>query len=228
MKYKTIIVAIVFGIALVSILTVIISNQINKANSTISEVQKEPIVILDEGVSGKKYNMHIPDKATYKELYDKCVLVQKWSEDMVQFMDDLKKEMILIADGPNTEAIEGDKIYLAKLAHKDDYDTPTKFMVGDSIKKGKAYLLHTKFSQYHKSLLSIMSPKDTLSYTDSLRSELDDSYYIDEEEPELNGWEKHIFHHTPMAAAIAHLSKLQGDIRHDESVVINYFFMKSK
>lgn len=147
---------------------------------------------------------------------------------MVDFMQDLKIEIIKTSEGPNSEAIDGDKINLAKVNKKDDYDTPTKVMVGDDTKKGKAYLLHTKFNQYHKSLLSIMNPKDTLNYADSLDSKIDNRSYVDLEDPEIDGWEKHIFYHTPLAAAIAHLSKLQGDIRNDESVVINYFFMKSK
>ena len=215
MKYKTIILVIAAVALGLTTLTLLIRRNINEANDSIESAEKESLLILDNGLNSKKHNHQLPDSFTYKEAYRNCLLVQKWSEDMVQFMDDLKKEMILIADGPNPEAIDGDKIYLAKLVHKDDYDTATEFMIGDSIKKGKAYLLHTKFSQYHASLLSIMNPKDTLAYTDSLQSELDDRNYIDVEEPELNGWEKHIFYHTPMAAAIAHLSKLQGDIRDD-------------
>ncbi|UPT67808.1 MAG: hypothetical protein M0D57_03850 [Sphingobacteriales bacterium JAD_PAG50586_3] len=228
MKYKTIILVIAAFAAVLTTLALLIRCDINKANDIIESAEKEPHLMLDNGLNSKKYNYQLPDSFTYKEAYGNCLQVQKWSADMVDFIQGLKIEIIKTSEGPNSEAIDGNKIDLAKVNKKDDYDTPTKVMVGDDTKKGKAYLLHTKFNKYHKSLLSIMNPKDTLNYTDSLDSEIDDRSYVDIEDPEIDGWEKHIFYHTPLVAAIAHLSKLQADIRHDESVVINYFFMKSK
>jgi hypothetical protein len=228
MKYKIIILLAVIIAVIATALTLSIIRHINIANDIIMSEKKEPFLMLDNGLNNKKYNYQLPDSATKQELFAKCLLVQKWSADMVDYMQKLKIEMLKLADGPNTEAVDGDKVNLAKLTNKDDYDTPTIYMVGDDKKKGKAYELHTKFSQYHKSLLSIMNPKDTLAYTDSLQSEINRRDYIDPEDPEIDGWEKHIFYHAPMAAAIAHLSKLQADIRNDESVIINYFFMKAK
>lgn len=228
MKYKIIILVIVIVAAVLTTLALLIKRDINKANDIIESAEKEPYLILDNGLNNEKYNYQLPDSFIYKESYAKCLQVQKWSADMVLFIDNLKIELIKRSEGPNSEAIVDGKINLGKINKKDDYDTPTNFMVGDGTKKGKAYLLHTKFNQYHKSLLSIMNPKDTLAYTDSLHSEIDDSSYSEPEDPEIDGWEKYIFYHTPLVAAIAHLSKLQGDIRNDESVVINYFFMKSK
>ena len=228
MKYKTVIIAVALVALVIIILTVFLKRDINNANAIVESAEKEPFLILDNGLNNEKYNYQLPDSFTYKEAYAKCLQVQKWSNDMVQYIHDLKMEMIRLAEGSDTDAIDGDKIILANVKHKDDYDTPTKVMVGDDTKKGKAYLLHTKFNQYHKSLLSIMNPRDTLNYTDSLDSEIDNQSYVDIEDPEIDGWEKHFFYHMPLAAAIAHLSKLQADIRHDESVVINYFFMKSK
>ncbi len=228
MKYKTVIIAVALVALVIIILTVFLKRDINNANAIAESAEKEPFLILDNGLNNEKYNYQLPDSFTYKEAYAKCLQVQKWSNDMVDFMQSLKIEIVKISEGPNSKAISGGQLDLAKVNKKDDYDTPTKVMVGDETKKGKAYLLHTKFNQYHKSLLSIMNPRDTLNYTDSLDSEIDNQSYVDIEDPEIDGWEKHIFYHMPLAAAIAHLSKLQADIRHDESVVINYFFMKSK
>ena len=103
MKYKTVIIAVALVALVITILTVFLKRDINNANAIVESAEKEPFLILDNGLNNEKYNYQLPDSFTYKEAYAKCLQVQKWSTDMVDFMQNLKIEIVKISEGPNSK-----------------------------------------------------------------------------------------------------------------------------
>lgn len=195
-------------------------------------------VIMNDGLTDTRVNLEkknsdllkiFEDAAKtqpkYKAAYDKSKEIHALADKLTKEVEDMKINLIKECEGPETEALEGGtKIVLAKLGKKDDYDTPTRVMVGlETGPPGKGIELKKKLNDYVKTIMDkYVDPRD--------KDKLKTSIYIntkdekDPEEPEIDTWEEKIFHHTPMAAAIAHLSKIQGDVRKVESEAIGYLF----
>lgn len=159
----------------------------------------------------------------YKEAYDKAVQANNLANALVKEIEDMKITLLKECEGPESEALAGGKITLSKLGKKDDYDTPTRVMVGlETGPPGLGKGLKEKLRKYVKDLLKLANPKDSAMLHKSITINPIDA--VDPDEPEINTWEAKIFHHTPMAAAIAHLSKIQGDIRNAEGETIGNLF----
>jgi gliding motility-associated protein GldM len=193
-------------------------------------------VIMDDGLSAsatsveKKNNSLLADfkaaaatQPKFVDAYNKAVQANKLANALVKDVQDLKLLLIKECEGDATEAIVDGKIVLAKLGKKDDYDTPTRVMVGlETGPPGKGADLKLKLRKYVKDLLALANPKDSAALHKAITIYTKDE--VDPDEPEINTWEAKIFHHTPMAAAIAHLSKIQGDVRNAEGETIGNLF----
>lgn len=166
------------------------------------------------------------DSISKRGLYDLAVKVNTTADELVRYLEDIKLGVIVNADTANAKnAIVNGKIVIANVTNKYDYISPTVYMIGDAKRKGAAYTIHDKMDAYRKFLLSFISDNEKSTYEDSLSKRV---FTFDPEDPEIDNWEKYIFFHTPLVAAVAHISKLQGDIRKDEGVLINYFYSKAK
>lgn len=194
-------------------------------------------VIMNDGLTSTRVNLEDKNKdllkifkessqsqPKYRPAYDKAEQVHKLAEGLVKEVEDMKILLLNEAE-PGTEALEGNKILLAKLGKKDDYDTPTRVMVGlETGPPGKGKELKAKLDNYVKTIMDkYVDPRDKDRLKTAIFIDTKDPVK-DPEEPEITTWEAKIFHHTPMAAAIAHLSKIQGDIRKVESEAISYLF----
>lgn len=193
-------------------------------------------VIMDDGLTESRLNVEnknafilkqfqnaAKDQPKFQENFEKAQKIHKMADALYADIEKMKIDLIKEADGPETEAVKDGKIFLAKLAKKDDYDTPTRVMCGlETGPPGKGAELKNKLKKYVNDLLAFV-PKDKQEAQRKAYS-IDPKDEKDPEEPELDTWEEKIFHHTPMAAAIAHLSKIQGDVRNAESEAVAFQF----
>jgi len=195
---------------------VIMNDGLEKTKENLQRQSGEIFTLLE------KQNKNQPGK--YGTAYANALKVQKDAAALLKYVDELKVELIKAADGPESEALAGGKIILAKLNSKDNYDIPTNIMVGnETAGPGKAKDLKAKLEKFRADLLAMVKANDKKAIDAGFSIDTKDPV-ADPEEPEITKWEEKIFHHAPMAAAIAHLTKIQTDIRDAEGDMISYLF----
>jgi hypothetical protein len=209
MKYK-IILTIAFAIA-----TVIAhgQNPFQAMNNGLEDTRRT----IENGNNAVLASMDTT-KPVYADLYRKCMIVHTKADSMVNYIQQLKIMLIVASDGDSLAVKNG--ISLAEVKYKDDYDTPTKLMVNN----GSGSQLKRAMGLFKNYCIGIIDKADVagVKFTINVLDPV-----LDPDEPEITLWEQAIFHHTPLAAAITHLSKLQGDVRNDESTVILYLYNKT-
>ena len=169
-----------------------------------------------------------------KPFYDKARDVAIKSDELFDYLNRIKANIIAATEGyPSWEnAIGKDEfqndtlVNIKNIGKKDNYDVLTNELVGSepgSPKQGEftASELKDKMSAYRDALLSYVEPGSALetglNATFNFNDRPDASGVI-------NNWESYNFYHTPLAAALTILSKLQNDVRNAESDVIKQLY----
>jgi gliding motility-associated protein GldM len=153
--------------------------------------------------------------AKVEESYKNAVSVSERADAVFNQIQTYKTEIVQTADGP--EATPDN--YLSK----DNQDVASQVML---VEKGgeRAKNLRKIIGEYRDYLVSLIDVEDTFMIS-TLKSALN----TDNPPPKDNvvtPWENVLFEHLPMAANIALLSKMQGDVRNCEADVINYLYNK--
>ena len=176
-----------------------VNNSLQETNRVVGQSTSDVMTSLEE----KKKDPGTAQKATI--WYAKAQEVQKLSNSMYQFIDELKKK---IADGakydPTSDKDKG----------IDNLDVTTRVMV----EKGDGKLLRTKLDEYKTNILKIDSQISNTFKT---------SLPINTEMPKTKNksnktWESAYFHMVPTVAALTILSKFQNDVKTSENKVITF------
>ena len=164
-------------------------------------------------------NMNAPEKTG--PFYKKALEVQKKTKEIVEFIMNLKYEMIAESEGIPLE--EAKKLTLRQVQGKDKYDVSTHFLMGtgEGRGNGKAKELRNKIQEYKTFLLKFIDdPKVNAEYKTKLG--------LDTETPSKNAegaseeWETHNFFHIVLAADVTILNKLIGEIKNAEFDMLTY------
>jgi hypothetical protein len=185
--------------------------------------------VINNGVEDSRKNLETKNNAvlalldtihpTYAAIYKQSMLVHAKADSLVNYIQQLKIMLIVASDG-DSSAVKGG-LRLADVKNIDDYDTPTILLA--SGRKGIELKQALQLFKNHCATIIDKADAPKVSFMVNIADPV-----FDPEEPEIKTWQQHIFYHTPLAAAIAHLSKLQGDVRHDESVIITYLYNKTR
>jgi len=176
-----------------------VNNSLQETNRVVGQSTSDVMTSLEE----KKKDPGTAQKATI--WYAKAQEVQKLSNSMYQFIDELKKK---IADGakydPTSDKDKG----------IDNLDVTTRVMV----EKGDGKLLRTKLDEYKTNILKVDSQISNTFKT---------SLPINTEMPKTKNksnktWESAYFHMVPTVAALTILSKFQNDVKTSENKVITF------
>ena len=150
-------------------------------------------------------------------------IVQKKSDELVGYINQLKKDLIFVIDGDSTFKDKKDgqiKLKtLRELEGKDNTDKPSDFLIN----KKKAGELQQKIIEYKKNMLDLEPNQDK-------RKELENTLGLDVEKkiPNKNNgnteedWATYNFNGTIAAAAITLLNKTIGEVRNAEAVMLNH------
>jgi len=162
-------------------------------------------------------------EAKVKPFRDNAYEVKKQADDLTFEVQELKIEMLKFVDGekspsliPNGYSIGGHTTYEIDgtlIGAKDNYDKPSQMM----ILEGKGDALKKKIEKYKEFLVSLTDNEGVKKgILDALNTE-------DEKNREgiTETWESLKFSHMPLVAALAMLSKVQGDVRNAEADIIN-------
>ncbi len=157
-----------------------------------------------------------------KEAYDKAQKAKKYTKDMVDYINNLKYELI-----SKTEEIslnEAKNLDIKKIKRKDNYDTPTNFFFKDSQdgSAGKSRELKDKIVQYRNNMLDLINPKYRSEYDKSIGL-VTNEVYRDKDNQKQN-WEQHNFYHTIIVACITILNKTVAEVLNTEFDIINQLY----
>ncbi|MEK6615260.1 MAG: gliding motility protein GldM [Bacteroidota bacterium] len=175
---------------------------------------------------------YLNDPVKVKDWIDRAKGVKKRSQDMFDYIETIKKELILQIEKKEDVTIDGhngeDSVIkiisdVLHMENKDDNSAPTRYFMGDKHEAdpgNKAYEFKEKIKKYKEDLLQYIPIKDRQSI--SLGLDIKDVY--SQKEGMNVSWELINFYHNPAIAVIALLSKMQNEVKNAESDIITALY----
>ncbi len=147
--------------------------------------------------------------------------VKERADEAFNYMQGLKKEIILKAEGPETPAIKGDEVIVEEVKRIDDTNIPSEILIGAS-ENGKANNLKALLNDYRDFLVTILEGKNPTA-EEVIRKSLNTA---DGHDPDgqPTRWENMTFQTLPLVAVITILSELQLNVRNAETEVLNSLY----
>ncbi|MEX1188991.1 MAG: gliding motility protein GldM [Bacteroidia bacterium] len=157
------------------------------------------------------------DPVRAKVPYENSQKVKKWSDELHQYVADIKSELIQAEE--QVEKGIADTLDLAFVNSKDKYDNSTRIMCGETGTGGKAAELKANIEKFKADLLGVLKPENAKNT----------NLGLDTTDPPRNGvsketWETNKFYHLPLAAQISVLSQIQTEVRNAEGTILNELF----
>jgi gliding motility-associated protein GldM len=146
-----------------------------------------------------------------KEPWDKAQKVREEADKLYNHIQELKLLMVHTVDNPNATPDNYQGV--------DNQDIAAQLMITEQGGK-RSEELKAEIVKYREFLLSIVD-SDTL-LKNSISKTLNTDDIITEETKEKKPWQSEKFEHIPMAATLALMSKMMGDVRNTENDVIRY------
>ncbi|MCD6112660.1 MAG: gliding motility protein GldM [Bacteroidales bacterium] len=169
----------------------------------------------------KQFNLN---QTKVKPFWDKAKLARQYSNNMINYIESLKLDIIIKADHLEKDTAKAKKIFdnIYLLKHKDDFDTPTHYFIGNSQdgSKGKARELKNKINEFKINMTNLVEDK----YKDKLRLGLETEGEYQDVYGKKQNWEMHNFYHTIATADIAILNKFIAEVQNAELHVLNHLY----
>ncbi len=193
----------------------------------------DAFILVDEGLTKTTTNFFAKNQSLYgsfDEAYQlNPVKVEEWigkakevrekSQELYDFMQECKKEIVVRAEGEDTEAIVDNQVDIRYINAKDNNNVPGEIMILN--KKGEE--LRGKIKGYREYLINLIDDKDNYAaIVSSIESGLDTSDPPPDNKGVAHPWESLYFEHLPLASVVTILSKMQSDVRNAESEILNF------
>ncbi|MBL4625118.1 MAG: hypothetical protein JKY42_08275 [Flavobacteriales bacterium] len=179
--------------------------------STTDNFEKKNDAIYADFDKAKSIN---PQKVTL--YWKKAQEAKKLSQELKRFIKSVHN--IVLSKTEQITEDQADTLHLKYAEKKDDYDTPTNILIGDS-HDGSAGLsaeLRKQIESYKIGLLSLLREEDR----DESKLGLDTKSMVEHNGIKHN-WEMNNFYHTPLAATVTILSQIQNEVKNAEYYVIS-------
>ncbi|MBI4648123.1 MAG: gliding motility protein GldM [Bacteroidia bacterium] len=185
------------------------------------------------------------NRAKVKPYYDATIIAKQYTQEIYDSITELKKRIIAVCDKHNPSVKEEKDMIEAKLANvalisaKDNYDEPTRIMVGggNDPSVGDARKLKMKLEDYRNKLLELIkNPNLSVLNREKIIQDLGDlglktndpkEEELSEDEkkdPASRWWETRNFYHNVSIATLTILTNLQNDVRNAEAKILNTLF----
>lgn len=176
------------------------------------------------------------NKSKVEPWYNKAMDVKKRANDLYDYMMRIKANIISQTEGYESleAAMAKDQngkdttVNIKNIGKKDNYDILTNLLVGSEPGQPKtgeltANELRTKMESYRDALLGYVDPATGASLETSLKATFN---FEDRKDASgvNNNWESYNFYHTPLAATLTILSKMQSDVRNAESDILKHLY----
>jgi len=209
------------------VLTALLALNVSKEVINAFSVVNESVLLANENLSRKIRDTFTNFEKSYllnpEEIgpsWNKANEAHRLSLEMIIYIEKIRDELIR-----NTEKISLDSVKktpMMLLQNKDDYTTPTTFMMGSSDNglTGKSGELKKKILEFRKKILDLVDPR----YQSQVKLGLiTDGIYYDASGLKQT-WEVHNFFEIPMAADIPILNKIVTDVYNAELDVVNVLY----
>ena len=213
-------------LVLTALLALNVTKEVINAFVTINE----SVVLSNENIDKKNQNTYAAfaqamsvDGAKYAEVNKRAENVRKGSKDLNKFIEETK--VVLIRESDRLSVSDSTPT-LPAMDNKEDYDTPTRIMIGKDDHTGQGAVasdLKKRLEDFKKLIISNAPEASRSEYEKRLNTLLNTN---DPEKVEdgKRSWEMMSFYHNPVVATVALLSKFQTDIRNAESQVAEDLF----
>jgi gliding motility-associated protein GldM len=145
------------------------------------------------------------------------------ADELFNYIQDLKIEIITKAEGPEAEAILPDnRIDITKVKKIDENNIPSEVLVGAN-QDGKGNDLKALIEDYRQFLVETLEGKD-IGAEQSILDILNTDDPVNLEGTGTEDWVNAQFQTLPLVAVITILSKMQVDVRNAETDVLNFLY----
>ncbi len=181
-------------------------------------------VVVDETLLTSNNNTMITIESDYQHLQKQIMIfgeekvrgalnqadvLKKASDEMVNFIESMKTELLIEADGEATNP-DGTPKSANDIEKKDDYSKPSNFF----ILQGKATQLKDEILKYRALALSLIPEKNRGNFEAVIGLNADATY------PSGETWESHNFENIILVACVTLMNKMVGEVRNAESMVL--------
>jgi gliding motility-associated protein GldM len=212
----------------------------------------DAFVVVNDGLERTKVNFKVKSYekyASFKKAFDdnprkvgiywnEALTVQTLTGDMIAYIDKLKAELIsktekkLAEEVISVNEIGQDTVLSLKFVNaKDNFDIPTHILIGDKPEAPSdkneftARQLRYQLEDFKNQLSNVILTQPNVDSTNIIYKSIQKSFdFSDGKDASgvVNNWESLNFYHTPLAATITILSKIQTDVLNAESDVVSY------
>jgi len=153
---------------------------------------------------------------------DKAFEVKQGADNIFDYIQDLKVEIITTAEGPESEALLlNNQIDIHKVKKIDENNIPSEILIGAD-QAGKANELRAMLADYRNFLVETLDGKDPAAEQSVLAIlNTDNPKNLEGKEEQ---WANATFQTLPLVAVITILSKMQVDVRNAETDVLNFLY----
>jgi gliding motility-associated protein GldM len=200
--------------------------------------------IVNDGLQKTNVNFTLRNNFTYTNFeiakqndpikvapyYEAAMKAKKYSEEMYNYIEEKKIELIMKCDGKTKEEAQKAAEDLKLFEAKDQRDIPHYFMLGESVdgSQGEARNIKNKLIEYKKKLLDLFNdPKIVLPNKENIIKNLgnlgintDNNPNPRPDYPDEKYWETEKFSEIPAIATITVLSQIQNQVKNAEATVI--------
>lgn len=147
--------------------------------------------------------------------------VKRRSDELVNYIQELKLELVRKADGDDATAIHGEEVHAGDIKQQSELNIPAEQMIGsEGGRKGNE--LKAAIEGLREYFLSLIAEENE-SIRESIESSLDTHGHTDKK-GETHSWQETHFSHNPLVGVVALMSKMQSDVRNAESEALNYLY----
>ncbi len=211
-------------LVLTALLALNVSKDILNAFVLINTSLENTVVNYDEKNESMYSDFNVAkqfDPIKVTPYWSKAQQAKQLSSDLINYIKELQIKLM-----KETEKItenEADTLQLKFVNAKDNYDIPTNIMIGQTEdgSKGLARELKNKLMSYKAEMLSLFNKEQQQLLNIDLKT---DDVTTDSGK---ENWEMGNFYHTPLAATITILSKIQTDVKKVEYDVVSNLLKKA-
>lgn len=195
----------------------------------------EAFVLVDNGLSRTTENYRLKNKKLYDEFAaaysvnpvkvgpfkQKADQIQQKASEIMQYVQDLKIEIVKSSEGEDSPAIQNGEIIAELIQGKNDLDKAANILIGFE-GNGKAKVLKQKLIDFREYIVSLIDKDKAPELVESIKGILNTDDPPVKEDGTHNTWESARFEHIPLIAVIPQLTKVQVDILNVEAEILNY------
>jgi gliding motility-associated protein GldM len=153
---------------------------------------------------------------------DRAFEVKQRADELFNYMQDLKIEIINTAEGEGNLAVVGREIEIEEVKRIDENNIPSQILIGAN-EDGKANTLKALIASFRDDMITQVIAGKNLAIEESLKTILNTDDGKDKS-GDKERWENLNFQSLPLVAVITILSKMQVDVRNAETDIITFLY----